>query len=256
MNLITAIKSVQFKAATQFEYWRYAFAFYSIYYLSIALPYAKMYYGDWSAIFFVFQILLALGFIFATGRVLAICAFGLLALNVAELALHTEVISPETPLINTLFIVLFFWKISGEKKEDHQDLPDDLLFLLCCGIAATHFSAGVTKFLYNDQGWKDGTALRNILATSPWARSIFSGFILQYVPSFCLRVISYFSVLVELSSPLVLFSKTRLAWCYAALGMHVGALFMLNLSQVSWGVILYISFLLIFVHNREVRHES
>ncbi len=184
------------------------------------------------------------------------CALGLLIINIAELALHTEVISPEVPLLNTLFIVLFFWKISGKKDLRDQDLPEDLLFLLCCGIAGTHFSAGVTKFLYNDEGWKDGTALRNILATSPWARSIFSGFILQYVPSLFLRGISYFSVLVELSSPLVLFSRTQLAWCYAALGMHVGALFMLNLSQVSWGVILYICFLLIFVHHREVQYES
>jgi len=256
MNLITAIKRAQLKHVTKFDCWRYAFAFYSIYYLSMALPYAKMYYGDWSALFFVLQILLALGFVFATGRMLAVCAFGLLMINIADLALHTEVISPEVPLLNTLFIVLFFWKISGTQSLRHQDLPEDLLFLLCCGVAATHFSAGVTKFLYNDEGWKDGTALRNILATSPWARSIFSGFILQYVPSLFLKWISYFSVLVELSGPLVLFRRTRLVWCYAALGMHVGALFMLNLSQVSWGVILYISFLLIFVHNREVRHES
>lgn len=246
MNFTLVGKSVQLpEFPVFFKYWRWAFAFYIIYFTAIGIPFYSEFLGEYAVIWTAFQFLGAALILVFDGPLLALGAFILFICNNAELLIRSEVISPEAPLLNALYAVIIFWKLSKDRRQ--VLIPQDLLFFLYCAIAVLHFTAGASKFFYNDPSWLNGSALRNILVTSPWVRTGPAALFVDWVPSPVIAVLSYMSILVELSGFLILFKKTRTAWIWIALSMHIGILFLLNLSQVSWGVILPL-FLILIVH--------
>lgn len=225
-----------------FFIWKILLGLYFLYYQVISLHHAQLYYGSFFIFFIASKLIFSAGVILKDGKTLSFSCLGLVVISSIELMINREVISPEISMMNAVLLAIALWQWSSARKP----LPQDLLFFCSLAIAVVHFTSGFTKLISPDINWRNGDALYNILTTSSWRNIGFADSLVKYLPRWVLTVFSLCSLALELLGPLVLFRRFRLPWLVAAIIMHTGALFALNLAQVSVGVVLCLLFVLIF----------
>lgn len=106
MSLIHADSTKSANFSTLFKYWRWLFAFYVIYFTAIAIPFYPDFLGKYAYLWMACQILAAFILIIYDGIGLVVGASVLLICNNIELLAHGEVISPEAPLLNSIYAAL------------------------------------------------------------------------------------------------------------------------------------------------------
>jgi hypothetical protein len=102
--------------------------------------------------------------------------------------------------------------------------------LICAVTVATYFIAGLAKLRLTGLDWIDGEVLRNHLAHDAARKiqigsvhSAFGLWLAQY--DWPARILSPFTLLLELGAPLALFSRRiGVAWAIGAWSFHVGVL--------------------------------
>lgn len=113
-----------------------------------------------------------------------------------------------------------------------------LAFSLAWVLMAVGYSySGCTKLV--SPSWLDGSALARVLQ-NPLARPTALRELLLGIPPVCLRVLTWATLLLELSfGPLALFRKARL-WIWTVMvGLHIGLLSLVSFADLTGGMLLF-----------------
>jgi hypothetical protein len=101
-------------------------------------------------------------------------------------------------------------------------------------VAGGTFSAGATKVLGGDDAWTSGHALTTLLGESVWTRAWCERLVVPRILDVSLTV---GSLALEVLAPLVVLRSVRPWWWISSTCMHLGALCLLTLPQVSLGML-------------------
>jgi hypothetical protein len=162
---------------------------------------------------------------------------------------NVAVRTPEQPHVK-LALLLLVALPGGEgtpwqKPRADFVIDDALRAVMWLSLVGMNLSAGVTKLLYADDSWADGTALRFLLDSHAGWRRAYLGDLFDRAPDVVIAAGTWFSMAVELLGVVcVLHPRARRGWWTASLAMHIGISLLLNIAQVSFGMILTHLFLL------------
>mmetsp|Transcript_32080 Transcript_32080/g.62745 ORF Transcript_32080/g.62745 Transcript_32080/m.62745 type:complete len:794 (-) Transcript_32080:260-2641(-) len=88
------------------------------------------------------------------------------------------------------------------------------------------------------ESWRDGTALRRVLE-NPLARDNYLRELMLATPPICLKLLTWASLGLEVCfGPLCLFTPSRRIVGVLMIGMHLGILFVINFTDLSFGVLM------------------
>lgn len=101
------------------------------------------------------------------------------------------------------------------------------------GFSMFHCTSALAKLFSNGTLWPSGEAFREILFTSVWCRTWYAPY-LFIVPTFLLKSINYMVLVLELFCGFMFTRKTRIIFCIGLISMHLGALIIFALEEISF----------------------
>jgi len=111
-----------------------------------------------------------------------------------------------------------------------------IYFLAWLLVGLGYTISGVHKL--DCPSWLDGSALKHVLE-SPLARDNWLRDFLVDSPEIVLKLMTWFSLALEISFLIIgLFYYTRPLYWSAYIGFHFSILFLINFSDLTWGLIL------------------
>jgi len=143
-------------------------------------------------------------------------------------------------LLHTALPKAPFGSWTARKRDDPAGnwyMPQLAFFLAWILMAVGYSYSGYTKLV--SASWLDGSALARVLQ-NPLARPTALRELLLGTPPVCLRVLTWATLLLELSfAPLALFRKARL-WIWTAMvGLHIGLLSLVSFADLTGGMLLF-----------------
>jgi len=143
-------------------------------------------------------------------------------------------------LLHTALPKAPFGSWTARKRDDPAGnwyMPQLAFFLAWILMAVGYSYSGYTKLV--SASWLDGSALARVLQ-NPLARPTALRELLLGTPPVCLRVLTWATLLLELSfTPLALFRKARL-WIWTAMvGLHIGLLSLVSFADLTGGMLLF-----------------
>ena len=168
------------------------------------------------------------------------------------LELDPAIRSPELPLIRLLLLVLVLLPVA-EPRWWRTTPPTPMTTtwsrhlrgasIVVWGALVVGMSiAGLSKITSGDPAWASGTAMAVLLAQSAWVRPAVAA-ALATLPAVVLLVVGFGAVAVEVGSVVVVLRSLRWPWWLASSCMHLGALLLFAIPQVSAGMLIVHLFL-------------
>ena len=143
-------------------------------------------------------------------------------------------------LLHTVLPKAPFGSWTSRKRDDPSGnwyMPQFAFSLAWILMAVGYSYSGYTKLV--SPSWLDGSALARVLQ-NPLARPTALRELLLRIPPVCLRVLTWATLLLELSfAPLAMFRKARL-WIWTAMvGLHIGLLSLVSFADLTGGMLLF-----------------
>jgi hypothetical protein len=124
------------------------------------------------------------------------------------------------------------------RHRQHWELPATVFWGAWLLLALGYCASGLHKL--GSPSWVDGRALEYVLTVSPFGRDWWGRTLLLELPVDVLPLLTWWVLALEISFPILcLHRRTRfLGWCGAVL-MHAGVLLLLDLTELSWAMLLF-----------------
>ena len=119
-------------------------------------------------------------------------------------------------------------------KEFVDDLPADVSAALWLVFTVAYGYSGYTKLV--SPSWRSGQAVGWMLNGPLGLDNPIARFVAD-LPVPVLQLCTWGVVGIELLAPLALWTRLRPAWWVMALGMHLGLLALVDLQDISWGMV-------------------
>lgn len=160
------------------------------------------------------------------GRISAVAYF---ASETLLLEFNGAIRSPELPMVRLLLVAIALLPVNPSAGALRGAAGYGWLI-----VAGGTWSAGITKALGGDDAWTSGHALTTLLGDSVWVRAWCEGLV---VPRPLDVSLTFGALAVEVLAPLALLRWARPWWWISSTCMHLGALCLLSLPQVSLGML-------------------
>ena len=150
--------------------------------------------------------------------------------------------SPEYGFINWLLIGLMIVPHVGSRIDRCRRLRS-IQIAGWVTLSLSYFYAAITKLTLGDSSWLNGDAVYLIL-TQDNSRRLWFGSFFESIPKLIFSPITFLILSLQLLGPILIgFRSTRLIWWISMTTMHIGALAVSNLNQLSLGMLLFHLFL-------------
>jgi len=262
------LKWEKFKySSEQFGLWRILFGLYLVYYYFGLLPYGtELFSRDGFVADFVLgnrtlfpefmlnwdsatqvQIMIGLCGLFSIlitlGYFRKVAAFGLWLLTMWFYNRNPYTNSPEYSFINWLIFACMFIP-TGEafsigKKDPNWKMPKYFYWGAWILLVVGYGYSGSAKFKAMDENWLNGTAMYYVLVTDN-ARLHWYGQLFDAIPKVFFIPVSWGALACQTFAPVfAYFRKLRPWWWLISTLVHIGLLLLVNVAQVSSGMIIF-----------------